>query len=803
MAGPRKPLSYTFGNHMHWVDMEWLWGGGVLPGSVADMLRLCHEAGVVGNVNFDGVGYERMAAQHPAALEALREAVAAGTVEVVGGSYGQPYGLFLGGESNVRQRVLGVRVAERLLGVRPRSFWEEEFDFFPQLPQLLRGCGYEAACLFFQWTWHTPELPREQVSLVEWEGVDGSTLPALPRNGLCLHQWPEDFAQVLEEAAATEAVAPALVQWLELMPSPDWMCRSEVLLPELQRLREDPRFELRPRTLGPLVAELREAHAAAGAAPPQRRYPLDATWHGMSLGKNGDAVPRASRAAEEALLGAEAAAAWAGLLGRPYPSWDVYPAWELEEGWRELLAAQHHDNHECEGLCGSIGHEQFRRARALADGVRGRTLRHLGWRADGRLVVANRLGWERDVVLERGGGRWVVPAVPGFGMRVVDPADGLRPLPTPADLGSLVHAACGADGLRLRADTVEGPLEQLPEGRRAAWLEAEPAPLHGAVRLRPRFDPSAGVELRPGLNGGLRLVVEPAFEVGEVWSDSPFAVERREPGGRWPRKYPTGDWMTSPQWFEEVEAPFTGLHFAELRAADGSGGLLVAHDGSQQFFRTGRGVELQLLTRDPWDQSEARMELDASVWLLRHGQLAPAALFRLARELAEPAEDGDREARGHMTDGPAPTAGLPAALPGPVVLDAPGVVPSALYRDPAVALPGCGPDAGPPFVLRLVETDGRPAEARVLLPGRVLAAVRTDLLGERAAELAVCSAAPPPDGDGLAAAWSELRVGFRPHEIVTLAFDLELGRKQLRDLDAKREVWATVHRREDAGEGRP
>ena len=114
----RPVVTYTFGNHMHWVDMTWLWGDHVLPGSIRDMLRLCREAGVYGNVNFDGVGYERLAGDDPTALAELVSAVHDGTIDVVGGSYGQPYGLFHGGESNVRQRVLGARVVRRLLGVR-------------------------------------------------------------------------------------------------------------------------------------------------------------------------------------------------------------------------------------------------------------------------------------------------------------------------------------------------------------------------------------------------------------------------------------------------------------------------------------------------------------------------------------------------------------------------------------------------------------------------------------------------------------------------------------------------------------
>src|SRR5262245_1374901 len=185
----KKPLFYTFGNHMHWVDMQWLWGYGALPSSVRDMLALIAATKVKGNVNFDAVGYEKLAAEAPDALAELRAAVQAGSVEVVGGSYGQPYGLFHGGESNIRQRVLGARAVRRLFGVWPRAFWEEEFDFFPQLPQILAGCGYRFASLFFQWTWATPHVPDEEHALITWEGLDGTRLPALPKNELCLHQW--------------------------------------------------------------------------------------------------------------------------------------------------------------------------------------------------------------------------------------------------------------------------------------------------------------------------------------------------------------------------------------------------------------------------------------------------------------------------------------------------------------------------------------------------------------------------------------------------------------------------------------
>ena len=236
----RRPIYYAFGNHMHWADIEWLWGYHVLPDSIDDMFRVYAETGAHGHINFDGIAYEKLAGEAPRALDRLRTAIAAGTIEVVGGSYGQPYGLFHGGESNVRQLLYGVRAVERLLDIRPRLFWEEEFYFFPQLPQLLVAAGYTAAALFFKETWHTPFVPKEETPVIQWQGMDGSRLPALSRNTLNVRQWPEEFRRLrarLEGHPWLERLpVPLVPQWLELMPSRDWMCRSDVILPEIHAL---------------------------------------------------------------------------------------------------------------------------------------------------------------------------------------------------------------------------------------------------------------------------------------------------------------------------------------------------------------------------------------------------------------------------------------------------------------------------------------------------------------------------------------------------------------------------------------
>ena len=86
--------------------------------------------------------------------------------------------------------------------------------------------------------------------------------------------------------------------------------------------------------------------------------------------------------------------------------------------------------------------------------------------------------------------------------------------------------------------------------------------------------------------------------------------------------------------------------------------------------------------------------------------------------------------------------------------------------------------------VRLVEFEGCAQEVHLRVAGEVAAAFRTDLLGERSTQLEVTNRAGA----------SELSLSLRPFEIATLMLDIVEGRKQTRDLDARRSVWAQVHR---------
>jgi alpha-mannosidase len=890
----RRPLYFTFGNHMHWVDMQWLWGYHVLPGCVRDMLHLIKETGAKGNVNFDGIGYEKMAAECPEALADLRAAVKRGDVEPVGCSYGQPYGLFQGGESNIRQFTYGVRSVMRLLGVRPASFWEEEFYFYPQLPQVLKGCGFTGACLYFQWTWHTPEVPKEATSLIMWEGIDGTRLPTLPRNDLNLHQWPEDFEGVLDKVAAMPetALTPAIVQWLELMPSKDWMCRSEVLLPRLKELMGDRRFNVRAGTVSDLIRELRDegtARQSDGGEEliPVRRYTMDDVWHGMTLGKNGDAHPRRSMSAEGTLRLAEAAAATASLFGRPYASWDVYPTWELEEAWRECLAAQHHDNHECEGLCGFVGHRQFWNSIAGAMEVVDRTSWLLSRRAGLRSAAAltlNSVGWDRPVEGEhvQTGEASTYVECPPFGYAAGRPG---KPGPRATVKRTRGSYVLSRKGLSCEVDRKTGTITRIvaggvviegaalagvcigagdakADGRafRIEVLDDEDgecigigrAVPGGGVRMYISLAPEVqGVDVwmqhlasddlsdplrpEPGLGRSLQVSFKPGWAKPRCVADAPLSAEEVRGSGDVRRKYPEGDWMTSPQWFETLRDPFTASTFVDLLGEVDGTGLLICHDGSQQWFRDDDGVRVVATAYDPWDEGRytASGAGGCHFRLIPHGTMSHAERRRAAMQRLAVCPDLRSNAQpvgGGTADGV--EADIPRTF-GPLeVVGAPNVLAHAFFRESMKNGEHLPDWAGHrmfeesdgacdhPFVIRLVEWNGEPARVRLKLAGKVAMAAKTNLMGEveegtkasrhRGIEaetrwLSVKHPVAPPwwgkDKNGKAVkfrgkgiTWSEVEFDMRPREIATIYADMVMGRKEFRDLDAKRKVWATVHK---------
>ncbi len=144
------------------------------------------------NLLLSAADLEIMAAEHPATLAALREALEAGRATVVGGEY-RPARLPLLPVEAVRENLeRGLAVYEHHLGQRPRVFARRPFGLSPLLPQVLARTGFRGALHF---TLDDGRFPTGNQSKVRWRGLDGTQIDALTRLPIEAHR-PELFLKL-------------------------------------------------------------------------------------------------------------------------------------------------------------------------------------------------------------------------------------------------------------------------------------------------------------------------------------------------------------------------------------------------------------------------------------------------------------------------------------------------------------------------------------------------------------------------------------------------------------------------------
>lgn len=237
--------------------------------------------------------------------------------------------------------------------------------------------------------------------------------------------------------------------------------------------------------------------------------------------------------------------------------------------------------------------------------------------------------------------------------------------------------------------------------------------------------------------------------------------------------------MTSPQWFETVVDPFTAQSFVDIVSEDQSS-LLILHNGSQQWFRRSDHITNVINMIDPWDEEKSEVNARVKYRLVPHNGISNGERWRMGQELFGLPQYSHSSTATAETDEPN-ESGIPQTFSA-LFCDAPNVIPTAFYRE-TEDFSGkhvenyAGKGMGYPFVVRLVEFDGLEIEATLKVAGTVAKAYKTNHLGQILEDIT-----------------DSLKVKMRPYEIATIYLDIVEGRKQTRDLDAKREIWATVHR---------
>ncbi len=159
--------------------------------------ELCSEQPI--NLLLSGRTLEEWSERDPESLARLRESIQAGRACVVGGAYDEVETALLSPEDELAQLERGMQVYERLLGARPTVYGRRRYGLAPWMPQLLSRFGFDGALHF---TLDDGQFAKDEQGKVQWEGLDGSTIPAVARVPLDASQ-PGTFLNLPEPLGST------------------------------------------------------------------------------------------------------------------------------------------------------------------------------------------------------------------------------------------------------------------------------------------------------------------------------------------------------------------------------------------------------------------------------------------------------------------------------------------------------------------------------------------------------------------------------------------------------------------------
>ena len=338
-------------NHWSYTGIGWQMGVSTVAQSIGNCCDMADQTpSVKTGLNFDAHAYAMVAQSSPEVIDRLKHYLAAGKVEIIGGTFGQPMGTMLTGESNIRQLVLGQQTVHKVLGVWVSSFLEEEEFAHPQLPQLLVGAGYRFASMAQCDTWGRHGNPPLPQNVIAWAALDGTSVLATPSDDLVFHppyfgpdiDWLWSDAGRAQVAARQKLGVPLALPWVEFGWGPgelDGNTPNQFHLNNYHQLPEHYRVQFTTLT------EYLEQYGSQATAPVTLH--MDDFHKMQPWGVGGDQLRREQRETEAVLAAAERFSAIAHALGLSESR-----APEIDDAWTHLLIAQSHDVSLCEGVTG-------------------------------------------------------------------------------------------------------------------------------------------------------------------------------------------------------------------------------------------------------------------------------------------------------------------------------------------------------------------------------------------------------------------------------------------------------------------
>lgn len=276
--------------------------------------------------------WDTVAVRTPEAYGAFADLLAEGRMEYTNPTYAQPYCYNVEGESLIRQFAYGIRkLRSHFPGITFTTYAVEEPCYTTCLPAVLKGFGFKYATLKCPNTCWGGYMGAYGGQLVNWIGPDGTEIITVPRYG----------CEELEENSVWQTTA-----WGN---EPKYLeaCRKAGIENPVGMTYQDAGWRNGPwlgrRGKGSqyvLWTEYIENHTP-GTTADRHRFSQDEVLVNLMWGSQVmQRIAREVRHAENHMLMAEkmGAIAWgAGAAATP-------DAETLDEGWRQLLLAQHHDS---------------------------------------------------------------------------------------------------------------------------------------------------------------------------------------------------------------------------------------------------------------------------------------------------------------------------------------------------------------------------------------------------------------------------------------------------------------------------
>ena len=247
-------------------------------------------------------------------------------IEMVSGTFGQPYGWANGGESNIRQITRGLEIIRAHF---PRAVVEtyavQEPCWASCLPQILLSLGFRGAVLknpSTAWGGYTSGFDAD---VVNWVGPDGSSIPAVPRYAV------EELLKTWETESVTGSPEFSRKCVANGIPHPAGMCFQDL------------GWAAKPRVRGEHIQFVtwREYMQKVADKPSKEwRFTAEDILVTLPWGeKTLQAAAQQVRSAETKLVAAEKLSAMAWLDGG-----QAWATADFERAWDDLLWAQHHDS---------------------------------------------------------------------------------------------------------------------------------------------------------------------------------------------------------------------------------------------------------------------------------------------------------------------------------------------------------------------------------------------------------------------------------------------------------------------------